>query len=90
MCDLMKVKMFGVGTEKSGFSLLGIGATRGGVAELEMDINEFIKDKKVTDIKLVAATSSNYQNQGVHTLICALVVYDETAKLAADNEFPTR
>lgn len=71
----MKVKVFGVETEKSGVSLFGIGATRGGLPELEADINDFIKNKKLVDIKLVT-TTSNYQNN-LHTMVCAMILYDE-------------
>ena len=82
----MKVKIFGVATEESILSKFGIGGKRGGLPELEVEINGFIMDKKVNDIKIVTASSS-YQNN-IHTMMCAIVLYDEPVQNAPQAASP--
>jgi hypothetical protein len=76
----MKIKLFGVASEENMMAKLGLG-TKGGLSELELEINQFIKDKKLADIKVIT-TSTNYQNN-VHAMICAMVLYDDIASVEA-------
>lgn len=74
----MKVKLFGVATEESILSKFGLGTQKAGLPELEREINQFISDKKLVEIKMATAQSS-YQNN-IHAIMCAMVVYDEPAQ----------
>ena|GEM_PF-6039632 len=74
----MKVKLFGVGTEEGILSKFGLGPQKSGLPEMEREINSFISDKKLVEIKMATAQTS-YQN-AMHAIMFAMVVYDEPAQ----------
>jgi len=76
MCDCMKIKLFGVATEESVLSKFGM-AAKSGLPEMEVEINQFIKDKKQVDIKIETGQIT-YQGN-THTIMFAMVLYDDSS-----------
>lgn len=81
----MKIKLFGVATEESILSKFGFGNSKAGLPEMESEVNAFIKDKKLIDIKMTTAQYS-YQNT-THAVMFAMVLYEDIgAGSSSQNE----